>query len=75
MENQPKTQQRTRKMHLGFFAAALMALMAGGSKNAVPSHPAPNGFLGGGSPVHLPRRGKLKGWQKENRRYRQYANR
>lgn len=36
---------------------------------------APNGYVGGGSPIYIPRRGKLKGYMKENRKYSFNKNR
>jgi hypothetical protein len=49
----------------------VLALTAGfnaAQNNSTPSHAMPNGYIGGGSPIYIPRHGKLKGYMRERRR-------
>jgi hypothetical protein len=46
-------------------SAGFAAITKGGS---TPLHGSPNGFVGGGSPIYIPRHGMFKGFMRENRK-------
>ena len=63
-----KTNNITKK---SFLMTMVLALTAGFNavKNGGSNAPAmPNGYIGGSSPIYIPRHGKFKGWMRENRR-------
>jgi hypothetical protein len=65
-----KTNNITKK---SFLMTMVLALTAGfnAMKNGGTSSPGlANGYVGGGSPIYIPRRTRFKGYMRENRRYR-----
>lgn len=61
---------KTRSL-LNIFPLMLAALM-GSSKVAMPTTSAPNGYIGGGSPIFISGPRKFKGFDRENRRYNSF---
>ena len=61
-----KTKNLSKKSLLTTMILALSSVFA--SKNAPMAH-VPSGYLGGGSPIFIPRRSKFKGYMRENRKY------
>ena len=63
-----KTNNITKKSFLMTMVLALTAGFNAAKNNSTPSHAMPNGYIGGGSPIFIPRHGKFKGWMRERRR-------
>ena len=62
-----KTNNLSKKSFLTSMILALSSVFMS-RKNAGAVASAPNGYVGGGSPIFIPQRKKLKGYQREARR-------
>ena len=67
-----KTNNLQKKSFLTMLVLAMSAGFSAMKNGGGPIHTGPNGFIGGGSAIFIPRHGKFKGYMRENRRYNSF---